>query len=115
MNNDVFAINEKKLDDLVLNIYNLSDQLAKIFEKMEENVFSTNNFYQSSDGDDYRKKFSQYITKFDTVVSNMRLYGDDLLRVKFQYKQNVVKNVDIFQIKKYNWIMIGGIYSGKFV
>ncbi len=102
MNNNVFAINEKKLDDLVLNIYNLSDQLAKIFEKIEENVFSTNNFYQSSDGDVYRKKFYQYIGKFDTVVSNMRLYGDDLLKVKFHYRQNVAKNVDIFQIKKYN-------------
>lgn len=102
MNNDVVGVNEKKLDDLVLNIYSLSDQLAKIFEKIEENVSSTNNFYQSSDGDAYRKKFYQYIGNFDTVVSNMRLYGDDLLRVKFHYKQNIAKNVDIFQIKKYN-------------
>lgn len=102
MNEDVIAINEKKLDDLVLNIYDLSDQLAIIFEKIEEKVSLTSDFYQSLDGDDYRKKFSQYIEKFDTIVRNMRLYGDDLLRVKFQYQKNIVKNVDIFQIKEYD-------------
>lgn len=96
---DLISINDEKLKNLILEIYEYRDKISKILEDAEFLAESTKMFYESEDGDKFRTKFKKFSANFSTFLNNIRSYGEDFEVVLSRYKAVTDKNVDIFEIK----------------
>lgn len=97
MNDNIVAINSESLKKLILDIYDYRDKLSKILQDAELVVKSTEIFYKTLDGDEFRKKFEKLSVNFPKILSNLKSYGDDLSIVLSKYKEVNSKSVDIFK------------------
>ena len=93
---DITAINDANLKKLILFIYECRDKISKILEDSEIIVQSTETFYKTADGIEFRNKFNKFSNNFPIVLSNIKSYGLDLEQVLLEYKKTDSKSVDIF-------------------
>lgn len=97
MKENVIGINDELLKKLILEIYEYRDKVSKLLEDAEILVDSTNSFYNSNDGVNFRNKFKTFSANFPTFLENIRSYGEDLEYVLSTFKKNDIKSVDIFR------------------
>lgn len=93
----IIGINEPNLKKLILEIYEYRDKISKVLNTAESLIYDTANYYKSEDGDELRKKFDLFSSNFDVFLKNIQSYGEDLEQVIYNYRQNALKNVDIFK------------------
>ena len=97
MNNQLMGISEQNLKKLILEIYDYRDKMSKILNTAEKLIYDTKNYYQSKDGEELRKKFEIFSSNFAIFLKNIQSYGEDLEQTIYNYRQNTIKNVDIFK------------------
>lgn len=82
MQNDVVGVNEKGIDNLILEIYDYVEKIKGQLNQFEDLVDSTKNFYQSESGENFRNRFVELKDNFQVVNDNILSYSVELSRVK---------------------------------
>lgn len=96
---NISAINSEDLKKLILYIYDCRDKLSKILEDSQNIALSTETFYKTMDGDEFREKFQEFSATFSVFLTNIKSYGEDLERVLNKYKYVDLNSIDIFKKK----------------
>ena len=97
MQSNIIGINDESLKKLILDIYDCRDKISKILEDAEIIAESTNLFYKTADGEEFRNQFKKLSANFPVFINNIKSYGEDLEQVLFKYKEISKNAVDIFE------------------
>lgn len=100
------GINEKKLNSLILDIYNYSEKINKTLNQISEVVDKTKKIYSSKEADLYRNKYENFRVNYVNVIKNINRYAEDLILVKQKYS-----NFDINASKR---VLLEKIDLGNF-
>lgn len=79
---EVFGINEPKLDNLVLEIGEIAERIKAQFLELEDLVDGTVSFYECECGTNFRNSFAKLRQNFPIVNKNILCYSQDLVKVK---------------------------------
>ena len=90
-------IKEEKIKELILRIYDYRDEISKILDKISVIVNSTSKYYISSDGEKFRQTYNSFSYNYNTLLDNIKSYGEDLSKVIKKYQEMDIKSIDILK------------------
>lgn len=93
MLNDKMGINESKINNLMLDIYDYEEQINALFDKITDIMEKSNNSFQSDNADDLRKKYRDFSINYTNIKNNIHDYSDDLSKVKNMYTKKDMAEV----------------------
>lgn len=89
---NISGINEVKLDNLVLDIYDYTDKVNQILNNIDELILKSSNYFKCDSSDYIRNRYQQLAFNYTTLKQNMLNCANDLIKVKHHY-QNIDSDV----------------------
>lgn len=92
------GINEEGLDKIILDIYNSTESIHKIFDNISDSIEQTSEYFQTNVGEEFRIKFDNYKINFNLIHEKLLKYAENLANVKMKYQDlsvDVAKDVKI--------------------
>lgn len=86
--NNTYAINEKVIDNTILEIMSISEEVQNLFNKMDSIIEKTENAYVCESATKLRKNYSTFRENYPIIISNLLSYGTDLTSLKKKYRTN---------------------------
>jgi len=109
MNQDIQAINENNLENLIVNLTDLSVTISEYLNDMSKLIFETSEYFQGEASEAVRSKFSEIELEFPTLIRNLESYKDDFIKIKNNHI-GFDKALTTSDVENLN--MGGGDYSG---
>lgn len=101
MNNDVIGTNETSIDQLIVNLSDLSSNVSTALNEINMLISETKSFFEGEAGDSMRNKFFEIEQSFPIIISNLESYKDDFIKIRnnhIGYDQNL-KTSEVENIK----------------
>lgn len=99
MESRLAGINEDKIDRLILDIYDYADKVNSIFNRIDELVDSTKDFYNCESAELFRNKFLEFKQNFKVVNENILGYAGEITSAKNNYKKR--ESEMVMQVNRY--------------
>lgn len=98
--NLVCGINDQAMKTAILNCYNTAEELRKEFCKIENIMLNLRDFYVCSGSSDFFQSFENFKDNFAIAASNVEMYGDDLTKVRNNFRQITESSAEIIKFNK---------------
>lgn len=85
MNNNVIGTNETSIDQLIVNLSDLTSNVSTSLNEISALISETKLFLEGEAGDSIRNKFFEIEQSFPIIISNLESYKDDFIRVRNNY------------------------------
>jgi uncharacterized protein YukE len=95
-NKNVSGISVTGIDRLILDLYDYSEKCNMLCNEIREMISSTKNYYNTEDGNEFRKKYENYNLGTEKLNKNILSIVSDLNKVKSNYLKRDKKSADIF-------------------
>lgn len=92
----VAGINEQKMNKAIINIYNIAEAMQEKFNSVEALMADASEDFKSPGMSNLLDNFNSFKTNFATAVANIRCYGEDLTKVKNNFRNinmNIAENI----------------------
>ena len=83
------AINEDGINKIILEISDCADEVGRIFNKINDLVSETKDYYDCACASNLRKKYSLFNDNYKIILNNIRSYKTDLSNLKKKYKLGI--------------------------
>lgn len=84
--NNVSGINEEKLGNLILDIYDYADKVNQILNNIDELILKSNSYFKCDSSDRVRNRYQELTFNFATLKQNMLNCASDLVKAKYRYQ-----------------------------
>lgn len=88
------GINENKVNQLMLDIYEYEEKINLLLEKISNLMESTTNIYSGFTSDDLRKKYNDFSVNYTNIKNNIHDYSEDLFKIKNNYLERDQQNTN---------------------
>lgn len=92
--NRINGVSKEGLDKLVKEFYDFADRNNKIFNKINSIVEDSVNYFDTEEGDIFRKRFENIATESKTINKNILSYSSDFAAVKNNYIARATEGSD---------------------
>ena len=98
LNDDLYlGINEKTLAGLCLEIEACSDNIATIFDQIDDSMNELSSYYKSSSLDSIINSYNEFRKNYEIIKNNINSYSADLNDLVIKYKngaKGVILSID---------------------
>lgn len=84
----------------ILKCYNTAEELKKKFLDIGNIMYNIQDFYSCPGALDMFQKFENFKLNFATVASNIEVYGDDLTKVRNNFRKMMGETAEIIRFDK---------------
>ncbi len=84
--NNASGINEAKIDELALKLYDLIEQIQIKLNKVDELTNDSKQFAKGEFADNYYKKYNDLSMNFPILISNLTTYVTDIVALKYRFQ-----------------------------
>lgn len=83
------GIDGAEIDKIINEINDYIIKLKPMFEKIDNIMLGTKEYYKCTSADILRKKYDLFKDDFNTIIANLMSYQTDLTNLKSKYKSNI--------------------------
>ena len=94
----VSGISATGIDRLILDLYDYSEKCNKLSNEIRDMVSSTKDFYNTIDGNEFRKSFENFSIGTEKLNKNILSIVSDLNKVKASYKKRDNNSAELFNV-----------------
>ena len=84
-NNDLVALNETAVDNIMLDVIEYSNKIKIIFNKIDDLVEQLKAEYVCSSATIFYKQYEELNDNYSVIVNNILSYNNDLMSLKKRY------------------------------
>lgn len=89
MGSNVVGFNEAEIDHLMIDILDYTSRIKLIFNKIDDLVNETRNYYGCESANIMRNHFELIKYDFNIIINNLLSYNSDLYNLKNKYKNGM--------------------------